>query len=98
MDTKYKLDVVEDFEFDGRIHALALSQETLLTSSPKVMQFACASSNHKIYLFESGFKDHPEKKVIFPYKFLDCFLKKDILLFNVAGTERSYGLHQRYLF
>ena len=63
MDTKYKLDVIEDFEFDGRVHALALSQETLLTSSPKVMQFACASSNHKLYIFESGFKDQPEKKV-----------------------------------
>ncbi|KAK7598173.1 hypothetical protein V9T40_006408 [Parthenolecanium corni] len=62
METKYKLDVIEEFEFDGRIHALALSQETLLTSSPKVMQFACASSNHKIYVFESGFKDHSEKK------------------------------------
>lgn len=73
MDTKYKLDVVGDFEYDGRVHALALSQESLLTSSPKVMQFACASSNHKIYLFESGFKDHPEKKVAFPNECLNCF-------------------------
>lgn len=63
MEAKYKLNIIQDFKFDGRAHALALSQETLLTSSPKVMQFACASSNNIIYLFESGFKEFPEKKV-----------------------------------
>lgn len=93
METKYKLDVIEEFEFDGRIHALALSQETLLTSSPKVMQFACASSNHKIYVFESGFKDHSEKKVA--QEFLCCtYLEIGYNVIKLVGTERSYGLHQ----
>ncbi len=63
MDAKYKLDIVQDFEIDGRAHALALSQETSTTSSPKVIQFACASSNFKIYHFESGLKEMPERKV-----------------------------------
>lgn len=63
MEVKYKLDIIQNFEFVGRAHALALSQETLLTSSPKVMQFACASSNFVIYLFESGLKEQPEEKV-----------------------------------
>lgn len=63
METKYKIDIIQDFEYDGRTQALALSQETLLTSTPKVMQFACASSNNTIYLFESGIRDFPERKV-----------------------------------
>lgn len=65
MPVKYELDIVQDFNVKGRVQALAISQETLLTSSPNVIQFTYASSNHKIYLCESGFKDTPEIKVTF---------------------------------
>ena len=65
MPVKYELDIVQDFNIKGRVQALAISQETLLTSSPNVIQFTYASSNHKIYLCESGFKDTPEIKVTF---------------------------------
>ncbi|XP_065207907.1 nucleoporin Nup37 [Planococcus citri] len=64
MQTKYKLDIVETFEVKGRPHALSLSQETLLTSNPKVMQFACASSDYNIYLHESVLKETVETKVL----------------------------------
>lgn len=63
METKYKLDIVETFEVKGRPHALSLSQETLLTNNPKVMQFACASSDFNIYLYESVLKECSETKV-----------------------------------
>lgn len=63
METKYKLDLVENFELTERPHALSLSQETLLTNPSKVIQFACAASDFKIYVFEKGLKDSSDSKV-----------------------------------
>lgn len=93
MEGKYKIDIVANFDLKARPHALSLSQETLLTSTPNVMQFACACSDFRIYLFESGLKDDSDTKVssVMKQPLRTKFILK-YLKFHAAGSRWSYRL------